>query len=339
MQYDSPGKKLWRYLSPILIYYGIVMAVSFICSFIITYQLMSGLSTSADMETFTEELIMKSLEASVPIYLISGLAALPFLCRMMYKDMTFRKYIGDHTALKKSTLFYCAAAGALCCLAASILVTLSQAGQVFEGYEETTQDIFSQSVLMQITAVGIVMPLVEEIVFRGLIYRRMKDYMKATMAMILSSLIFGIYHGNFIQAAYGFVMGLLMVFVFEKYQTLAAPVICHISSNLVTIFLQLLNVKISSFTAGVLVAAVCLGALYLVLKHIQKHIHIGVILNPRFIDISSNVSVSHINQDSGIYPPPKTFEKDFHKPDKSTRIYTVDDYYPKPKDNDISEEE
>ena len=52
--------------------------VSFIGSFVITYQL-AGSMASMDMEEFTQELILRSLEASVPIYLISGLQPFRFL--------------------------------------------------------------------------------------------------------------------------------------------------------------------------------------------------------------------------------------------------------------------
>ena len=329
MQYDSPGKKVWRYVSPILVYYGIAMVVSFISSFFITWQLMGSLSANADLESFTSELMMKSLEASVPVYLASGLLALPFLFRMMRRDLTFRKFVGDKKALKKGTLLYCALAGILCSLAGSILVTLSQAGEAFSGYEEASRTIFSQSIIMQVIAAGLVMPFVEEMIFRGLIYNRMKDYMSANMAMILSSLFFGIYHGNLIQGAYGFVMGLLMIFVYEKYQTLAAPVICHIGANLISVILQFLNVTLSSAIAAACIAGGCLLALYLILKLIQNQVHVGVIPNKRFIDIHGGTA-----QAAG-----PGFEKsDASGKEKQETLpqkhYTVEDYYPKPKEDD-----
>ncbi|MBS5522423.1 MAG: CPBP family intramembrane metalloprotease [Clostridiales bacterium] len=339
MQYDSPGKKIWRYLSPILVYYGIVMLVSFISSFFITYQLMGSLTASADMKSFTEELMMRSLEASVPIYLISGLISLPFLWRMMRKDRTFRKFVGDRSALKWWTLLYCALAGILCCLAGSILITISQAGLIFNGYEETSQNIFSQSALMQLAAVGLVMPFVEEIIFRGLIYSRMKDYMSANMAMLLSSLIFGIYHGNIIQAVYGFVMGILMVFVYEKYQTLAAPVICHMGANLTTLVFSFFNVTFGSVGILAVVALICLAALYLILRLIQKQVNVRIVPNEKYIDISIDGKKNNPNgANSGIYPPPQGFGGNAGK-DSQTRQYTVDDYYPKPKEHEENKEE
>ena len=175
-------------------------------------------------------------------------------------------------------------AGVFCSLAASLLATMSQAGQVFEGYENASQTIFSQSVLMQIVAAGVVMPIVEEYIFRGLMYNRMKDYMSANMAMIISSVIFGLYHGNLIQGVYGFVMGLLMIFVYEKYQTMLAPVLCHIGANMISIVLQFLNIQLDSVMVAVMAAAVCLVAAYLLLRLIQKQIHVGTVLNKRYID-------------------------------------------------------
>lgn len=334
MSYDSPGKKLWRYISPILLYYGVMLVVSFIGSFVITYQL-AGSMASMDMEEFTQELILRSLEASVPIYLISGLAALPFLIRMFFKDMTYRKYVGDKAGLKKWTLVYCLLAGVFCSLAASLLAALSQAGQIFEGYENASQTIFSQSVLMQIVAAGVVMPIVEEYIFRGLMYNRMKDYMSANMAMIISSVIFGLYHGNLIQGVYGFVMGLLMIFVYEKYQTMLAPVLCHIGANMISIVLQFLNIQLDSVMVAVMAAAVCLVAAYLLLRLIQKQIHVGTVLNKRYINAGLDSNTSYGNHTDYFTNNDSSRDRSASEGTyrKSGTGYSVDDYYPKTKDD------
>ena len=333
MSYDSPGKKLWRYISPILLYYGIMLVVSFIGSFVITYQ-MAGSMATMDMEEFTQELILRSLEASVPIYLLSGLLSLPLLIRMFLKDMTYRKYVGDKRTLKKGTLVYCILVGIFASLAASLLVTLSQAGQVFEGYESASQTIFSQSVLMQIAAAGIVMPVVEEFIFRGLMYNRMKDYMSANMAMIISSLIFGLYHGNLIQGIYGFVMGLLMIFVYEKYQTMLAPVLCHVGANLISIVLEFLNIQLDSVMIAAVIAVVCLAGVYGILKLIQKQVHVGTILNKRYIDAGLDGTDGKYGEHfrgHSFFDSAASGEKSNKKQGTG---YTVDDYYPKPKDED-----
>lgn len=304
-------KKIWRCVSPILVYYGIVMVVSFICSFYIVYNMMLNL-TATDMQELTEELLMKSLEASVPAFLISGLLSIWPLSHMMRKDRRQRRYIAKKGTVKPYTLIYSAAAGLLCSLAGSLIVTVSQVGQTFSGYEETTELIFSQSVIMQIASAGIVIPIAEELIFRGLIYNRLKDYISSVQtAMIASAIIFGFYHGNFIQAIYGAVMGLMLAFVYEKYQIIAAPVICHICANMISVVLSFFNVSVDSPAVAVIIAIACIAGLALVLKLIQSQVHAELTENPDYIYNDDTPS------DDSPQPPKK---------------YSVDDYYPNSKD-------
>ena len=349
LQYDSPGRRVWRIVSPILVYFGITMLISFISSFIVSYQVMST-TTAADVNELMEEIMMRSMEISVPVTLISGLAALPFLWRMMKKDRRLRKFTGNMATLKKGRLIYCAAAGILACVAGSILVTITQIGQVFEGYGDVSETIFSQSFVLQLIAAGIIAPFVEELVFRGLIYNRLKDYTTIHVAMLASSVIFGLYHGNLIQGVYGFVMGLLMCFVYEKYHTMAAPLICHGAANLISIVLQLLQVTIDSIVVAGAIALVCIGLLYLVLKQIQKSVNVELMPNKDFIDVtigmesgsgvtpsrpSSNWPYSSGNNNGSNQPHPDPGDPaDEGNGQNGARKYTVDDYYPKNNSDD-----
>lgn len=350
MQFDSPGRRVWRILSPVLVYFGITMLMSLVSSFIISYHVMST-STATDMNALMEELMMKAMEVSVPVTFISGLVSLPVLWRMIRKDSKLRKYTGNMATLKKPALIYCAIAGILACVAGSILVTITQIGQVFEGYDDVSQNIFSQSFILQLVALGLITPFVEELVFRGLIYNRLKDYATIHTAMLASSVIFGLYHGNLIQGVYGFVMGLLMCFVYEKYHTLAAPLICHGAANLISIVLQLLQVTIDSVLVAGAIAIACIVVLYFVLKQIQNTVNVELMPNKNYIDVTAGMDHTgyqdpeHFTKDSmpHNYPyGPGGFgsgDNDGNDPKSSDgpRKYTVEDYYPK-NNNDDDEE-
>lgn len=78
---------------------------------------------------------------------------------------------------------------------------------------------------------GILSPVVEEAVFRGLIYNRMKRCFHPKIALICSALIFGAYHGNLVQAIYGAILGFLIAYTYERYGSFAAPVIFHGVAN------------------------------------------------------------------------------------------------------------
>jgi len=75
---------------------------------------------------------------------------------------------------------------------------------------ETQEALFAGNILVQLLGAGIFAPVAEEILFRGLTYQRMKRMAGAGWAMILSSLLFAVYHGNPIQMMYAFPLALLL---------------------------------------------------------------------------------------------------------------------------------
>ena len=66
-----------------------------------------------------------------------------------------------------------------------------------------------------ILSMGIIAPLAEEIVFRWLIYLRLRDYMRMGAAAVISGLIFGIYHGNLVQAVYASLLGIVFAYILD----------------------------------------------------------------------------------------------------------------------------
>ena len=77
---------------------------------------------------------------------------------------------------------------------------------------------------------GILAPVAEELLFRGLVQRMMLPFGKK-FAILVSSLTFGLYHGNLLQTPYAFVVGLVLGFVAAEYNILWAMVL-HMINNL-----------------------------------------------------------------------------------------------------------
>ena len=59
----------------------------------------------------------------------------------------------------------------------------------------------------------------------------MRHLVDAKMAVIVSSLIFGLYHGNWVQGVYGFLMGCLIAYAYEYFGSFMVPVILHMLFN------------------------------------------------------------------------------------------------------------
>lgn len=82
----------------------------------------------------------------------------------------------------------------------------------------------------------IITPICEEIIFRGIIFNRLKRYTNIPNSIIISALIFGIYHGNLPQLIYAFIMGIIIATIYNKTNNLLSPVLFHITANSTSYF-------------------------------------------------------------------------------------------------------
>lgn len=79
--------------------------------------------------------------------------------------------------------------------------------------------------------VGILGPLSEEFVFRGVIYHGYRKGGRIAMSMFLSALLFGLMHLNFNQMSYAIVMGILGALMIEATGSFWASFIFHMCIN------------------------------------------------------------------------------------------------------------
>jgi hypothetical protein len=104
--------------------------------------------------------------------------------------------------------------------------------RLFPGYQEVSEGIYHCSFLSQIAAVVVSAPFLEEVLIRGIIYERLKAVVwNSRRAMVISAVIFGVFHGNVVQGLYAFVMGLFFVQVYEACDSLFLAVVAHIAAN------------------------------------------------------------------------------------------------------------
>jgi len=123
------------------------------------------------------------------------------------------------------------------------------------------------SLMAWLTAV-LMAPVLEEIVFRGLMYTRLKKGLPAIAAAIVTSLAFGIAHGTIIWFIYTFIFSLVLIWVFEKFQSLGACIALHMAYNLSGMALSLVPEE-AELVIWVLLALAIVGA-YFMYKIIVK---------------------------------------------------------------------
>jgi phosphoglycolate phosphatase-like HAD superfamily hydrolase/membrane protease YdiL (CAAX protease family) len=83
-------------------------------------------------------------------------------------------------------------------------------------------------------------PACEELIFRGLVYRRIRDFLGVWWAVLLSAVFFGVYHQNLTQGVFAFFFGIVLAAVYEHYGTIWAAIAAHAANNLYAVILNAL---------------------------------------------------------------------------------------------------
>ena len=137
-----------------------------------------------------------------------------------------------------AAVLICFAGGGMLNLLWSSVMNLLHITEVFSNTAQ--ENLLGSQIMIQIVGLGFLVPLTEEMIFRGLIYRRMRKYFPAFLAVIFSALLFAVYHGNPIQMIYAFPMAAVLAVLLEKGKHMMYPTAFHMGANLAAVLLNLL---------------------------------------------------------------------------------------------------
>lgn len=126
---------------------------------------------------------------------------------------------------------------------------------MLDGLESLAMDTGSFSMFLY---AGILAPITEEILFRGVVQRALMPYGRR-FAIFCSAFAFGIFHGNLLQSPYAFLMGLVLGYTASEY-SIAWSMVLHMINNLVLAdLLPRLLSGLPDITANLIVLGVILA--------------------------------------------------------------------------------
>jgi membrane protease YdiL (CAAX protease family) len=96
---------------------------------------------------------------------------------------------------------------------------------------------------------GFAAPFGEELLFRGILYSMFRERWGIWLGVLVSSLLFGLIHGNLAVGLTGFLLGILTAIVFEYSDSLWTAVLVHALNNSIKIVLLYLLVVLG-FSVG-----------------------------------------------------------------------------------------
>lgn len=100
-----------------------------------------------------------------------------------------------------------------------------------QSFDETWSTIGSEPYLFVLFSVVIFGPIVEELIFRGVIFRYLERIKPGWFPVVVSGVCFGLWHGEPVQVVYAAVMGIIMGAVYLVVRDLRVTIVIHILNN------------------------------------------------------------------------------------------------------------
>ncbi|MCI8831842.1 MAG: CPBP family intramembrane metalloprotease [Lachnospiraceae bacterium] len=155
----------------------------------------------------------------------------------------------------------------------NLLLSFTPLARWFPAVEEAVREIADSGFWLQLTGVCLIIPVAEELIFRGIGYLSLRDEMGVVPAAVFSSGFFGLFHGNLVQGIYAAGLGLILAFVMEKYQSLTAVWLTHAAMNIGSVYVLngiLMPVSAEIPALSVFMAVLALGIAAAEIRRLQR---------------------------------------------------------------------
>lgn len=144
---------------------------------------------------------------------------------LFYKDSKQIRWEGKKLSLYSVIIMIII--GICACIGVNMLFELTGLKTIREeDAKNVAKALYSDKLWLQILVVGIAAPVAEELLFRGILYRRMRTWLSVGPSALAALLIFAAVHGNLLQALYAFILGALLVWAYERFESLQHQLFC-----------------------------------------------------------------------------------------------------------------
>lgn len=185
------------------------------------------------------------------IYSIVAIIAsvLPFYISSSFMNNKISDLIQFKTFDKKFGLA-CIGIGMITCVYAdftaySLLFNLNSIG-LYPHIPDLPYDNNIASIIMLIINISVIPPLVEEFAYRGIVLGSLRQYGDG-FAILVSSVLFGLMHANFLQTPCTFIAGLILGFLTVRLNSILPAMIIHFLNNFSAVILTIIEKNFGSY--------------------------------------------------------------------------------------------
>lgn len=257
-------KTLWSIVWPVVIYVilAVIVETAFSISMVFRQYFETG---SFDLNAIMDAVVQKSLYTTGIVNLISII----IFALIIRSDR--KKYPGPSDVQYPNITLAAVMAAVGGCLVGNIILSASGILESDEAFNVINDAILQSSVWVQIAVAVVLGPITEELLFRGIVYKRVDRAYGFWPAAIVSSLAFGALHGNLSQFIYAALLGMLLAYAYHKSGRLWVCILMHMIANAASLAIDSLIMLVPDPDAATIVllviGAVLLGAgLFIMIK-------------------------------------------------------------------------
>lgn len=215
------GYRIWQVVYPIGMYYVVSSVAYFLLELIFGGR--------------TETYMLRQL--------VCAAVTVPFVLQFYMQDRKAEETVFGKKKFQIGTeefqnILFSIVSAATLGLAVNNIIAMTPLIKQSAGFQEANQAFFGGQVVFELLGSCLLIPVAEELLFRGVVYKRLKIMSGVLPALFISALIFGLVHMNAVQFLYAGILGLLLAFLLEKTGCLYAPILGHIAANVVAVVRQ-----------------------------------------------------------------------------------------------------
>ena len=172
--------------------------------------------------------------------LVSSAVTIPFLLSLLKQERYIHEVVYGKQEKRpfgvKLLIGILLATGTACigmainnCIAMTPLVELSI------GFKQANESFFSGAILIRILASCVIVPIAEEVLFRGVVFSRVVKMTDLRWGIFFSAVLFGIVHVNLVQILYATLLGVVLAAIVVMTKRVSYAVLAHGITNLAAI--------------------------------------------------------------------------------------------------------
>jgi len=225
-------KNVWKIICYPLMYIGIQTVVVFLYLFVLGFGMAMQLAIeniasgevlqveNIDIEGMSEQLLSQ-FDIKVPL-VISIFITLFVLFLIMKTEWAENKF-WSFNKIKFYPVFLCVVLGIFFnffTVGAMNLMPLRE-------QEQNLYNMLGTNLTFEIISIAMLTPILEELIFRGIVQKRLTLKMRISSALILQALIFSFFHFNLLQGVYIFVLGIIIGMIYIWFDSIWYSVLIH----------------------------------------------------------------------------------------------------------------